>query len=158
MRPIALDDESYADPLSLNGRIGHFGVGAQNSAFFMAREELVVTKHQHEGRVRELLISEDDLHDKYRDNPEKAYSKEAVLRDPCDGRSALLTRSPGDPHPVLRELLEKERSLPSFTLLVLSGIKEPHKKQLEGARQMTLTEMLFFKQASALARTDHRHE
>lgn len=149
IRPVALDHESDADPISLNGRIGHFGVGAQNSAFFIAGEELVITKHRSEGRVRELLISEDILQEQYRQDEQQTYRKEVLLRNPCDSCSAMLTRS-DEPHPVLRELLDAEIGRPSFTLLVLSHIKEPHKKQLElsvaAGRPMTLDDMTVLKQ------------
>jgi hypothetical protein len=38
--PVSLDEKSDTDPLSFNSHIGHFEVGAQNAAFFMADEEL----------------------------------------------------------------------------------------------------------------------
>lgn len=153
--PVALD-ESDSDPLSFNGNIGHFGVGAQNSAFFLADEELVITRQSGEP-VRELLLSKQTLKDDYTENPQAAYSKSVQRRPPSEAaRSALRP----DAHPVLLELLEAERGRPSFCLMVLSGIKPHHRADLErlkagplrpGApqRPMALAEMPFLRQVRA---------
>jgi hypothetical protein len=163
-RPVSLDEESDADPLSLNGHIGHFGVGAQNSAFFMAEQELVVTRQRckqgsdlgHAG-VRELIISEDKLQGGYSRDPMTAYSTSVKRRPPCGAGSALLRGpahpAPSEPHPVLCELLKSERHRPSFSLMVLSGIKPHHQQELEKlepsamTRPMAIADMPFLKQA-----------
>ncbi len=147
-----MDKTTDDDPLSLNCNIGHFGVGAQNSAFYLAEQELVITRRRGDV-VRELVLSKQALQTDYSEDPNVAYTKPVRKRAPGKSASSNL---PSDAHPVLRELLKSEHERPSFTLMVLSDIKQHHRTELERLeaaaslqRPLALADMPFLRQVRA---------
>jgi hypothetical protein len=115
----------------------------------MATEELIVTK-QRKGMVLEFVMSQSEMEMQYKQDPQAAYTKFVHAREPSDAHEALLLTGPRSAHPVLRELLDREKDVPSFTLLVLSGIKEPHRQSLKcpSGMAITLSDMPFLKQVN----------
>ena len=128
-------EQSEGDPLVLTGNIGHFGVGAQHSTFFMGNMEQVMSRAigaRGKTPIEDMLISEGQMHHKWRVNEKTEVYKFPILAraagdgsaqhtlDDAEAREQLATLQK---HPAIKALIREEQNRESFCMLAVSGVR-----------------------------------